>query len=241
MAAAAVPTLRRSCLDVLAMKLALREHSRDDDVDDDEDLRGATKFLPQELQLELLLLLAAKQLLSSAAADLLTPATAAAGGDGVLAGATAVSLAHCVLLGSASLRARLFCCKLPQLQSLDLRGLPWLTDADVALVARNCPALRRLDLSGCTQLTAAAVQSLSRVVGGPGGARPAVAALHSLSLAGCWQVDKLPGLAACCSQLTSLNLSGCWQLPGAEVRQVGGGGREGAWRWEDVECRLGGA
>jgi hypothetical protein len=116
-----------------------------------------------------------------------------------------------VLLSSASLQ-RLLCCLLPQLQALSLKGLPWLTDADVQLVVQRCPNLRRLDLSGCPQLTGAAVQAVTGAAAAP--------QLQSLSVSGCWQVAALPSLARC-TQLTSLALAGCWQLTEAAVHQVG--------------------
>jgi hypothetical protein len=189
----------------------------------DRSLAAGVQALPPELQQELLLVLASRQLLDSATCALLTSSSGAgsdsSGHDGsssqpaesLLAGLVSLTLTGCVLLSSASLH-RLLCCPLPQLQALSLKGLPWLTDADVWLAVQRCPNLRRLDLSGCPQLTGAAVQAVTAAAAAP--------QLQSLSLSGCWQVSALPGLAGC-TQLTSLALAGCWQLNEAAVHQVG--------------------
>ena len=182
-------------------------------------LQEGVTTLPQELQQELLLLLASWQLLDDAVCTLLGVGAAGVheGGSctGVLCGAAAISLAHCVLLSSGALRS-LLACPLPQLQSLSLRSLPQLTDTNVTLVVQHCPALTRLDLSKCPQLTAAAVQALAAAACAP--------RLQSLALAGCWRVAQLPGLAQCCTGLASLDLSGCWQITDSELQQVGAGG-----------------
>lgn len=178
--------------------------------------------LPHELQQEVLLLLASWQLLDDTVCALLAGGNAgcgsadgsslgAGGGNSILAGAATVSLAHCVLLSSGALQ-HLFGCPLPQLQSLSLRGLVQLTDAHVALVAQQCPALTRLDLSKCPDLTAAAVGALNAAACAP--------LLQALSLAGCWQVAHLPGLGQRCSALASLDVSGCWQITDGELQQV---------------------
>ena len=201
MAAPAPPTLRQRCLHALASQLAEAERG----LPAPPGLGEGAAALPAELRLELLLLLACWKLLDAATCELLA-------GDGVdgslLAGAATVSLVGCALLRPASLRA-LFCTPLPQLRSLSLRHLPWLRDADVALLLPHCLGLRRLDLAKCPRLTAAAVAA----------AACAVPRLESLSLAGCWQVDVLPTLSTC-SQLTSLNLSGCWQATDVALRVV---------------------
>ena len=176
-------------------------------------LEEGVRGLPQELQQELLLLAASWQLLDDAACTLLAGSAAGSGANGgsILAGAAAVSLAHCVLLSGASLR-RLLCCPLPQLQALSLRSLPQLTDAHVALVAQQCPSLTRLDLSKCLELTAVAAAAVAAGACAPH--------LQALSLAGCWQVAALPSLAVRCTGLTSLDLSGCWRIAEGELQQV---------------------
>ena len=220
-AAAGLLSLRRRCLHALAAALAERSrHPHRQPAD--HSLEAGVQALPPELQQELLLVLASWQLLDTATCALLTSSSSTgsdssrhdgSGGpaESLLAGLESLSLAGCVLLSSASLQ-RLLCCPLPQLQALSLKGLPWLTDADVQLVVQRCPNLRRLDVSGCPQLTGAAVQAVTGAAAAP--------QLQSLSLSGCWQVAALPSLARC-TQLTSLALAGCWQLTEAAVHQVG--------------------
>lgn len=210
---AAVPSLKRCCLKLLASALLdttpAHKRQRWQDAEAVAHARAGVCQLPDELQLELLLLLACWQRLDDAACALLCGDR---GGSG-LAGAASASLAGCAQLGLPSLR-RLLGSPLPQLQSLNLRGLPALTDAEVALLAQHCPALTRLDLSNNRNLTAAAAAA---VAGGPAAPR-----LQALSLAGCWRVAALPGLAAC-STLTLLSLAGCWQLTDDGVREVRAG------------------
>ena len=210
-AAAGLLSLRRRCLHALAAALAERSrHPHRQPADHSRE--AGVQALPPELQQELLLVLASWQLLDTATCALLTSSSSTgsdssrhdgSGGpaESLLAGLESLSLAGCVLLSSASLQ-RLLCCPLPQLQALSLKGLPWLTDADVQLVVQRCPNLRRLDVSGCPQLTGAAVQAVTGAAAAP--------QLQSLSLSGCWLVAALPSLARC-TQLTSLALhTGAW-------------------------------
>lgn len=226
LAAAGPPaTLRRRCLQVVAWALLKRRvQAGGCGGSSASSLEEGVRALPQELQLELLLLAASWQLLDDAACTLLTCGAADSGSSSssILAGAATVSLAHCVLLGGASLR-RLFCCPLPQLQTLSLRGLPQLTDAHVALVAKQCPSLTRLDFSKCLELTGAAVAAVAAGACAP--------QLQALSLVGCWQVAALPGLALRCTGLASLDVSGCWQLAEGELQEVRESrGRGALWR-----------
>lgn len=212
---AAVPSLKRCCLQLLASALLDNQpaqHHRQQQLDEVAAayLRAGACQLPEELQLDLLLLLASWQQLGDAACALLCGVHSGS----ALSGAASLSLAGCVLLGRPSLR-RLLGSPLPQLQSLNLRGLPALTDAEVALVAQHCPSLTRLDLSNARSLTSAAVAAVT--------SGPAAPRLQALSMAGCWRVAALPGLTAC-TALTSLNLAGCWQLTDDAVREVRAGG-----------------
>lgn len=208
--AAGPPALRLCCLRLVASELLQAQEAQGGSAAAaaaSGSLHAAVRALPSELQQELLLLLASWQLLDDASCE----ALAGPGGGGVLAGAAAASLAHCVLLGRPGL-GRLFPSPLPQLQSLSLKGLLFLEDGDVAMVVQHLPALRQLDLSKNPRFTAGAVGAVA--------AAPAAPQLQSLSLAGCWQVDALPGLAERCRALTSLTLAGCWQLTNSVVRRV---------------------
>lgn len=175
-----------------------------------QSLQAAVQRLPPEVVQQILLLLASWQLLSDAAVALLD--SACDDGSSLLAGAAAVSLAHCALLSSRS-AARLFRCPLPQLRTLSLRAAVQLGDADVALVLQQCRGLQQLDLSKLPGLTAATVAAVAASAAAP--------QLQALSLAS-WQVDALPSLAARCTALTSLELKGCWRLQDAAVREVMG-------------------
>lgn len=211
------PPLRQRCLQLLAAAL-LEWRGGDGQV------HSSVALLPEELRAEVLLLLAGWQLLEDTTCALLSPCP----GTSVLAGAAAVSLAHCTLLGRGSL-ARLLGAPLPMLRSLSLRGLARLVDADVALVAQHCPALQQLDLSKNPELTAAAVAAVA------GGAAATSGALQALSLAGCWQVAALPGLSRC-TALTSVDLGGCWQLTDGTVHEVGSSVEGTAWACADAGC-----
>ncbi len=216
-------SLRKRCLQLVASALVEQrwQGNGGDKGSNAQQLQDSLAVLPHELQQEVLLLLASWQLLDGTACALLAGSSAGCGaadggrlgggGSGILAGAATVSLAHCVLLSSGTLQ-HLFGCPLPQLQSLSLRGLVQLTDAEVALVAQQCPALTRLDLSKCPELTAAAVGALAAAACAP--------RLQALSLAGCWRVAHLPCLGQRCSALASLDLSGGWQITDSELRQV---------------------
>lgn len=199
-------SLRRQCLHALATMLTGYGTGL---AADSNGLLAGIAALPAELRQELLLMLAGWQLLDEAACAVLTHSDDGSGSS-VLAGATALSLAGCVLLNRTSLG--LFT-GASQLLTLSLKGVLRLADSDVEQIARNCSSLRRMDLSKCPNLTAAAVAALTGCAWAP-------TQLQSLSLAGCWRVAELPGLHLC-GALTALNLSGCWQLSDAVVQQVG--------------------
>ncbi|KAI3433843.1 hypothetical protein D9Q98_003646 [Chlorella vulgaris] len=198
-------SLRRQCLHALATMLTGYGTGL---AADSNGLLAGIAALPAELRQELLLMLAGWQLLDEAACAVLTHSDDGSGSS-VLAGATALSLAGCVLLNRTSLG--LFT-GASQLLTLSLKGVLRLADSDVEQIARNCLSLRRMDLSKCPNLTAAAVAALTGCAWAP-------TQLQSLSLAGCWRVAELPGLHLC-GALTALNLSGCWQLSDAVVQQV---------------------